>query len=137
MDILLNELNKIQERDGYINEKEIEKIAKERGMRKTEVYGVISFYSRLYTKPKGKYIIRVCKSIVCGLNHSKEILKEIIKYLEIEIGETTKDNFFSLETVECLGHCGEAPVISINDKIYDKITPEKAVNILKNIRAGE
>jgi len=135
--ILLNELNKIQERDGYISEEEINKISSNMKMKKSELYGVISFYSRLSVKQRGKYIIRVCKSISCGINKSKEIQDVIKDYLQIGIGKTTKDNKFTLELVECLGQCGEAPVVEINNEIYPNMTKEKTIHILKKLSEGD
>jgi len=137
MEILLNELDKIQEKYGYISENEIEKMALEKDIRKAELYGIISFYSRFYTEKKGKYKLKICKSIVCGLNKSIDILKAVEEELGIKTGETTKDMLFSLETVECLGHCGEAPVMAVNDKIYDNLDIVKLKKILTLLKEGE
>ncbi len=133
MEILLNELNEIQETEGYISEKEMLRVSKKYDIPKAELYGIITFYSRLYTEPTPKYIIRICKSVSCGMNGSKRIIKTIEEY----IGKNKLENEFLVEEVECLGHCGEGPVISINDKIYDKMTDEKVENILKNYKEGE
>ncbi|APT75901.1 NADH dehydrogenase [Marinitoga sp. 1135] len=129
---LLDELHEIQNTYGYIPEEQIIRIAKKRGMPKSELYGVITFYSMFHTKPRGRYIIRVCNSLSCHLNNSKNVVEMIKEYLGIDSGETTKDRKFTLEIVECLGHCGEGPVMMINNKIYTKVTPQQAVSLLKD-----
>ncbi|MBM7558814.1 NADH-quinone oxidoreductase subunit NuoE [Marinitoga litoralis] len=128
---LLEELHDIQDTYGYIPEEQIIRIAKKRNMPKSELYGVISFYSMLHVKPRGRYIIRVCDSLSCHLNNSNNLVETIKEYLGINSGETTPDKKFTLEVVECLGHCGEGPVMLVNNKIYTKLTPQQAISILK------
>jgi NADH-quinone oxidoreductase subunit E len=136
--LLLDKLHAIQEKFDYIPEEEIVKLAEERDMPKAHLYGIISFYSRFYTKAVGKYKVRVCKSISCGMNGSKKILKVISEALGIESGETTEDRLFTLEAVECLGHCGEGPVITVNDEVYGEVTEAKALEIIEEYReSGE
>ncbi|BBE31564.1 NADH-quinone oxidoreductase subunit E [Tepiditoga spiralis] len=130
---LLEELRDIQDAYGYIPEKEILRISKERSIPKANLFGTISFYSMLYTKPTGKYIIRLCDSVSCRLNGSNAVLNSIKDYLKIGSGETSNDLKFTLEVVECLGHCGEGPVMIINSTVYNYLTPEKAVNILQSL----
>jgi NADH-quinone oxidoreductase subunit E len=76
-----------------------------------------------------KFIIRICKSVSCGINDADDIRRKVEECLEIKDGHS-KDGLFALETVECLGHCGEGPVMTVNDKVYDKLSPEKAVEII-------
>lgn len=133
MEILIEELKQIQEKYGYLPETEIIKCSEKNNITKAEIYGVISFYSRFYLKPHSKYIIRVCKSIACGMNRNKDIIK---KLKEI-IGKEENNNRYSLELVECLGHCDKAPVMSINDNIYGEITADRVASILENHREGE
>jgi NADH-quinone oxidoreductase subunit E len=128
---LLERLHDIQDSYGYIPEDEISKLAKEFNYPRAKVYGTIKFYSMFYTEPTGRYIIRVCDSLSCHINESNEIINVIKDYLEIENGETTEDRKFTLEIVECLGHCGEGPVMMVNDDIYTHISPVMAVEILK------
>lgn len=136
--LLLDRLHEIQDKFGYIPEKEIIKLAKKREIPKAHLYGIISFYSRFYTEPVGKYKVRVCKSVSCGMNGSKEILKVISENLGIEPGETTEDEMFTLEVVECLGHCGEGPVVTVNDKVYGEVTEAKALEIIEKYKeSGE
>lgn len=130
-DILLEKLHNIQETYGYIPEAEIDKIAQKYDMPRAKVYGVIRFYSMLYTEPTGKYIIRVCNSLSCHINGSQEIVQVIKEYLGIKNGETTEDRKFTLEVVECLGHCDEGPVMMVNEKMYTHVSGNKALEILK------
>lgn len=130
---LLEELRDLQDAYGYIPEKEILRISKERSIPKATLFGTISFYSMLYTKPTGKYIIRLCDSVSCRINGSNTVLESIKNYLKISSGETSKDLKYTLEVVECLGHCGEGPVMIINGTVYSYLTPEKAVNILQSL----
>lgn len=129
----LEKVHNIQETYGYIPEREIEKLALEYDMPKAKVFGVIRFYSMFYTKPTGKYIVRVCDSLSCHINDSEDIIGAIKDYLEVDAGETTEDKKFSLEVVECLGHCGEGPVMMVNDEIYTHLSKTKALKILKDL----
>jgi NADH-quinone oxidoreductase subunit E len=131
MEILLDKLHETQDKYGYLPEDEIIRIADEQGIPKAELFGIITFYSRFYLEPVEKYIIRICKSVSCGINHAGAILEKVSEYLEIE-DEKSKDGLFRLETVECLGHCGEGPVMTINDEVYRTVTPEKAVEIISS-----
>ncbi len=129
---LLARLHKIQDSYGYIPESEIDKLAKQLKVPRAKIFGVIRFYSMLYTEPTGKYIVRICNSLSCYLNDSEGIVQTIKDYLKIDSGETTEDKKFSLEIVECLGYCGEGPVMMINDQIYTHLSKTKALDLLNN-----
>ena len=129
-DSLLEKLHEIQSTYGYIPETEIKELAEKYQLPRANIYGVISFYSMFYIEPTGKYIIRICDSISCHLNQSESVLKAVKSYLNLESHQTTKDKKFTLEVVECLGHCGEGPVMMVNNKIYTKIDGNKALEIL-------
>ena len=131
-DLLLERLHNIQDTYGYIPEGEIDKLADEFDKPRAKIYGVIRFYSMFYTEPIGKYVIRVCDSLSCHINQSEDIVETITDYLGIENGETTEDKKFTLEIVECLGHCDEGPVMMVNDKIYTHVNSSKALEVLKN-----
>jgi len=133
MDILLNELQKVQDSNGYIPEEDIHRIARVKDISSTELYGIISFYSRFYLEPQPEYIIRVCKSITCSMNGSLDLSKELIKYLNID-NNISADGKFALEYVECLGQCNKAPVITINDEVHGELTKEKLLEILEDYR---
>ena len=129
--ILLEKLHIIQDTYGYIPEGEIDNLAKSFGMPKAKLYGVIRFYSMFYTEPTGKYIIRICDSLSCHINNSSNLLKTIKNYLKIGNGETTNDKKFTLEVVECLGYCGEGPVLMVNEEIHTCVNHNMAIDILK------
>ncbi|MFW5736788.1 MAG: NADH-quinone oxidoreductase subunit NuoE [Halanaerobium sp.] len=129
---LLEKLHEIQDTYGYIPEAEIENLAEKYQLPRANVYGVISFYSMFYTEPTGKYIIRICDSISCHLNQSNSVLKAVKSFLDLESHQTTEDKKFTLEVVECLGHCGEGPVMMVNNKIYTEINENKALEILND-----
>ena len=129
MDILLDKLHEAQDKFGYLPESEIIRIADEQGISKSELFGIITFYSRFYLQPVEKFVIRICKSISCGINNADAIRKKLEDHLEIK-DERSKDGLFRLETVECLGHCAEGPVMTINDTVYDKLSPDKAIEII-------
>ncbi|MFP4021260.1 MAG: NADH-quinone oxidoreductase subunit NuoE [Halanaerobium sp.] len=131
-DSLLEKLHEIQNTYGYVPEAEIENLAEKYQLPRANVYGVISFYSMFYTEPTGKYIIRICDSISCHLNQSNAVLKAVKSFLDLENHQTTEDKKFTLEVVECLGHCGEGPVMMVNDKIYTEINENKALEILND-----
>ena len=130
--ILLDDLHNLQETYGYIPENEIDNLATEYDVPRAKLYGVIRFYSMFYTEPTGKYIIRICDSLSCHINDSDEILTTVKDYLKIGVGETTEDKKFTLEVVECLGYCGEGPVMMVNDEIHTHLNSSKALEILKS-----
>lgn len=132
--ILIEELEKIRRQQGFISEEEMIRLAETMEVSKAELYGIVSFYSRFYTQKQGEYIIRICKSIVCGMNGSNEISLAIQDYLGVIPGETTGDGLFTLEMMECLGQCDVSPAMTINDEVYGNLTPESAVEILKSYR---
>jgi NADH-quinone oxidoreductase subunit E len=129
MEVLLDKLHETQDKFGYLPESEIIRIADEQGVSKAEMFGIISFYSRFYLQPVEKFVIRICKSVSCGINQADDVREKINKHLEIKDGKS-KDGLFRLETVECLGHCAEGPVMTVNDKVYDKLNPEEAIEII-------
>ncbi len=99
----------------------------------SRVSSVISFYSFFSMKPKGKYVIQVCKDIPCYLNESFNLFDLLKKELGIEIGETSSDERFTLETSSCLGCCDMSPVIRINDKVYGKLSSNRLKIILSEL----
>jgi NADH-quinone oxidoreductase subunit E len=129
MKILLNELQEIQDRFGWLPEEQLLELAERRSLPPARLYGIVSFYSRFYTEPVEKYIIRVCKSISCGINGSEHIRQALEDCLQMTDGHS-RDGQFRLEMVECLGQCGEAPVMTINDRVFSRLTPEEAVRIV-------
>ena len=128
--LLLTELRKIQKRDGYISESAIRKLNKKTGIPLSRIYGVATFYAKLYTQLQGKYVIEICNSPSCFLNNSLNIIKFLEKKLKIKSGQTSKNQKFSLHICSCIGCCDKAPAMMINGKLYTKLTKEKIDSIL-------
>jgi NADH:ubiquinone oxidoreductase subunit E len=97
----------------------------------SEISGVVSFYSFFCTQPKGEYTIRVCLGTACYVRGGKKIIERLKEILGIDIGETTEDRKFTLEVMRCIGACGLAPAISINDVVYKQVNPDKLNEIIK------
>lgn len=106
-------------------------IAREMEIPQTRVYSFITFYAMLSVKPRGKYIIRMCKSAPCHVRGAREIVNALEDLLHIKMGETTDDKRFTLEYCPCLGVCEESPAIMINEKAYVNLTPESVRDIVK------
>jgi len=128
---LLERLKQAQHRYGYLPEKTIARIAKALDMPIGEVYGVATFYSFLATKPQGRNIIRVCKSLPCFLKNSQMIIESIEGEMGIKPGETTPDGRFSFQLTNCIGACDKAPAMMINSDVHTDLTPGKIAQILQ------
>ena len=121
----------IQNEFGYIPPESIPIIARALGLFPSQVQGVISFYAQLYTEPRGKKVVRVCRGTACHVRGGKTILKLAKQYLSVEEGETTPDLEYTLETVACIGVCALAPNIVVGDRVYGHMNPKKAEQLLK------
>jgi NADH-quinone oxidoreductase subunit E len=108
-------------------------VAKYFNVTKAYVYGVVTYYSMFSTKPRGKYIVRVCESPVCHMMGSTSLLSYIQERWGLLPGSTTKDNKITLETTECIGMCNKAPAMIINDTVYTNLTPEIIEEIWSNL----
>ncbi len=124
-------LQGIVERHNYLTDEAMVEVAKELDISAAEVYGTASFYTFLDTKVRGKYVIRVCKTITCSMKGKDEIIQTLEDMLKIKVGETTSDKQFSLVETNCIGWCHKAPAILINEMPYTELTPEKVVDIIK------
>ena len=122
---LLPLLERIQQEFGFIPPSSIGLIAKGLGLFPAQVQGVITFYAQLYTAPRGKNIVRVCRGTACHVRGGKTILKLVKRHLGIEEDEITPDFKYSLETVACIGCCALAPNMVINRNIYGRMNPKK------------
>lgn len=134
---LITILQKAQSIYGYLPKDVMYYVAENVGVTPADVMGVATFYSQFRLTPIGKYLIMSCQGTACHVNGSERVLSAITEYLGIESGETTSDGLFTLEEVACLGCCSLAPVIMINGEAYGNLTPDSAVEVLKNIRAKE
>ena len=129
---LIPVLQEIQEEFNYIPPEAVEPIASSLGLFPSQVQGVITFYSQLYTTPRGKNIVRVCRGTACHVCGGKTILKLVRQHLGIEEGETTPDLEYTLETVACIGCCALAPNVVINKNIYGHMNPKKIASIFNS-----
>ena len=111
----------------YLSEKDLAMIASYLNVPCSSIYGVVSYYSLFSLMPRGKYIIRLCISPVCRMSDSNDILAQLRKNLKIDIGETSADGLFTLETTECLGQCDSAPGMSIDEQYYGILTARKVL----------
>jgi NADH:ubiquinone oxidoreductase subunit E len=131
---LLPILQSIVKEKRHLSEETLVQIAKSLDISSAAVYGTASFYSFLDTAPKGKNIIRVCKTIVCDMSGKDEIMATFEKTLGIKFGETTGDKKFTLLTTNCLGWCANGPAMLINDEVYTDLTPDKVREIIKSYK---
>jgi NADH:ubiquinone oxidoreductase subunit E len=127
-------LQDIQETFGYIPEESIEHIAEALNLFPSQVQGVTSFYAGLSLKPKGKYVIRVCRGTACHVKGGRGILRLMKKELGLDEGETSPDYAFTLETVACLGACFLAPTMMVDRTYYGRLSPPKVTTILNQYR---
>lgn len=125
-------LQQTQNMFGYLPEGALKKISTRLNKPYSEVAGVVGFYSYFSTVPKGKYTIRVCMGTACYVRGGKDLLKALSDELEINVGETTEDRKYSLEVGRCFGACGLAPVIMINDDVFQRVKPSTIPQILKS-----
>jgi NADH-quinone oxidoreductase E subunit len=131
---LLPILQAIQKKHKHISDFAQQEIARMLDIHPVEVYSVISFYSFLNSNPLGRNVVRLCQTITCDMTGKDAIANAIERELGIKFGETTKDKKFTLQYANCLGMCDQGPSMIINDKVYSRLTPEKAINILNEIK---
>ena len=136
-DSLIAILNDVQEKYGYIPKQCQVEISNYLGMPMAEIYGVITFYSRFTTEPKGKYNIAVCMGTACFVKGSQSILDRLKERLKISGGQTTPDGKFSIDEVRCVGACGLAPVFMVNDEVYGNATVKMVDEVLDKLEKEE
>jgi NADH-quinone oxidoreductase subunit E len=130
---LLTALHVAQREHGWLSPEVMRDVAKAMDLPPTEVASVTSFYTMFNRQPVGENLIQVCTNISCSLLGAEHIVEYIKNRLGIDVGETTPDNKFTLVTVECLGSCGTAPMMQINDTYYENLTEEKIDQILAEL----
>ena len=121
----------------YLDDQDLVIIAKSLDLSAAEVFGTASFYTFLDTVPRGKYVIRVCKTISCHMAGKDEIIRVIEETLKLQTGQTSSDRTFTLLTANCLGWCHKGPVMLINDEVFPELTPEKVIKILQGYQKEE
>jgi NADH-quinone oxidoreductase subunit E len=131
---LISMLQEIQEAYHFLPEDALNYLATALGISPTAVYGVATFYAQFSLEPKGKYVVRVCDGTACHVKNSQPIYDAVTKKLRLKNGQaSTADGLFTLETVACLGACGIAPVMVVNDTVHPQMTPEAAELIIDTL----
>jgi NADH-quinone oxidoreductase subunit E len=128
---LMPVLQAVVRNEHYLSEEAMVAIARELDLSTADVYGTASFYTFMDTVPRGKYIIRVCKTITCHMKGKDAIIETLEGLLGIKLGETTSDGKFSLLQANCLGWCHKGPVMLINDEVYPEIDPQSATTVIQ------
>ena len=128
-------LSDIQKEYGYIPLEVQELVSEKTGISVAEIYGVVTFYSFFSLKPKGKYVIGVCLGTACYVKGSQQVIDKFSEILNIKPGETTEDGLFTLDALRCIGACGIAPALTINGKVYPKLTVDQVPVIINEYKA--
>ncbi|MCK5812045.1 MAG: NAD(P)H-dependent oxidoreductase subunit E [Clostridiales bacterium] len=128
---LIPVLHEAQKIFGYLPMSVQKQISKGLNISLAEIYGVVTFYSEFSTEPKGEYQINVCLGTACYVKGANDILEQFKKQLKIDVGQTTSDNKFSINACRCVGACGLAPVVTINEEVYGKLVADDVKGILE------
>lgn len=136
-DKLIPVLQKIQNEMGFISKEAVVEIGEMLNLPSSKIYGVATFYNQFRFEPKGKNHILVCRGTACHVKGSADTLEAVERELGIKAGKTTKDGLFSIEVVACLGACGLAPLICVNDEFYANVSRDKVSEIIKSYRKRE
>ncbi|MDI9497155.1 MAG: NAD(P)H-dependent oxidoreductase subunit E [Bacillota bacterium] len=128
---LIVALQRAQELIGYLSEDAIFMVGQTLNIPVSKVYGVVTFYSFFRTRPRGKYDIKVCLGTACFVRKSPAILNELATLLQMEVGTTREDLKYSLNTVRCLGACGSAPIVQVNDDLYANVQVSDVAGIIR------
>ena len=131
-------LQDVQETYRYLPREIFPYLSKELGMTTANIYSVATFFENFSLEPKGKYVIKVCNGTACHVRKSIPILEKLRETLNLKEAQATTDDFvFTVETVSCLGACGLAPVLMVNDTVHPSMTPEKVVALVQELREGK
>lgn len=131
---VLAALHLVQRQQGWVSRNAIKAVAEVIRITTAEVEDVVSYYTMFYTKPVGKQVIQVCRTLSCALHGAERVTEEIEKVLGIHVGETTADGQFTLVEVECLGACDRAPVVGVNDDWHEHQQPDAVKTMLEGLR---
>ena len=134
---IMGALHEVQDEYGYISEANQKYLSKILDVPLSEIYGIITFYSRFSLMPKGKYNVQVCMGTACYVRGAEAVINAFKDNLGIDVGEVTEDGMFSLESVRCIGACGLAPALVVNEDVYGKVTPDMVPKIIDTYRKKE
>ncbi|MFN7905519.1 MAG: complex I 24 kDa subunit family protein [Pseudobdellovibrionaceae bacterium] len=123
-----------KENKGWVNAEVVKSLSKVMEIPESKINEVFKFYTMFNQVPVGKYHVQICTNISCALNGSRELASELCHQLKVSFNEITKDGLFTVAKVECLGSCGTAPMMQVNDRYYENLTPESAMNILRGLK---
>lgn len=132
-DAMIPIMQYVQDRLGVIDQNAMDGIAEALGISSADVWGTASFYSFFQTKPHGKYVIRLCKTISCDMKDKDAIVSAIETKLGIAVGETSSDRRFTFLETNCLGQCHQGPAMLVNNEIHTDLTAEKAIQIIEEL----
>ena len=130
-------LSDVQREYGYIPLEVQELVSEKTGIPVAEIYGVVTFYSFFSLKPKGKYVIGCCLGTACYVKGAQQVIDKFSEILGIKAGETTADGLFTIDALRCIGACGIAPAVSINGKVYPKVSVNAVADIINEYKAKE
>jgi NADH-quinone oxidoreductase subunit E/NADP-reducing hydrogenase subunit HndA len=131
---LIAVLHKVQSMFGYLPQDIMDEVAEKMQIPTAHIWGVATFYHYFNLKPIGKHVVSVCMGTACYVKGADKVLETIKKHLGVKVGETTEDKLFTLQEARCLGACGIAPVIMIDDKIFGELDSKKTVDLLNQYR---
>jgi len=131
---LIPALHEVQKLFGYLPEGALQIVSEEFNIPMSEIYGVSTFYSQFSLEPKGEHIIKVCLGTACYVKGAQDIIERLSSILEVEVGKTTMDGKFTLEAARCLGACGLAPVLMVDDKVYGRLIPDDVIRIIEEYK---
>lgn len=130
-------LSDVQKEYGYIPLEVQELVSERTGISVAEIYGVVTFYSFFSLNPKGKYVIGCCLGTACYVKGAQQVIDKFSEILGIKPGETTKDGLFTLDALRCIGACGIAPAVSINGKVYPKMSVNSVPAVIEEYKNAE
>ena len=134
---LIAVLHKIQGRYGYLSEDHMNQVAQRMQIPSSTISGVATFYHFFRLKPQGKFAVSVCLGTACFVKGADKVLDAFRTELGIDLGQTTQDALFSLECSRCIGVCALAPVVTINDRVYSRVTPNQVPEMITKLKAEE
>lgn len=131
---VLDALKAVQKKEGWVNDDKVAAVAALLNMSVVDVEGVATFFNRIYRKPVGRHVILMCDSIACYLTGYDKVIAKIKSHLNIEYGQTTPDNRFTLLPICCLGNCDHSPALLIDEDTYGDLTPDNVLEVLERYK---